>query len=280
MNNLNQQSILITGGKGQLATELKILLPNAIYVDIDELDITNEVAVNEFVTTKNIECIVNCAAYTAVDRAEEEEDLAYKVNALGPKNLAKTNCKLIHVSTDYVFDGNNCTPYKPSDFTKPLSAYGRTKLEGENAVLECSDNVVIIRTAWLYSSYGNNFVKTMIRLGNEREEVRVVNDQVGTPTYAADLAKAIIQILPQLKPSVKGVYHFTNEGVCSWYDFAYAIMKEMKIDCIVTPVCSAEFPTTAHRPNYSVLDKNLIKNTFNINIPHWTESLKKCLKQF
>lgn len=277
---INESAVLVTGANGQLGTEIRALLPNAVYVDVDVLDITDEEAVNAFVRKNNIEIIINCAAYTAVDRAEDEEELAFKVNATGPEILAKTHCKLIHVSTDYVFDGNSCLPYKPSDATCPLSAYGRTKLAGEKAVLANSDTAVIIRTAWLYSSHGNNFVKTMLRLGKEREAITVVNDQIGSPTFAGDLASAIVKIIPQLTSSVKGVYHYTNEGVCSWYDFSYVIIHEANLSCLVKPVPSSAYPTKAHRPNYSVLDKSAIKETFGIEIPHWTESLKKCLKQF
>lgn len=279
-NAINESAILVTGANGQLGTEIKALLPDAIYVDVDVLDITNEDAVQSFVKMNNIELIVNCAAYTAVDKAEDEEDSAYKVNALGPEILAKTQCKLIHVSTDYVFDGNSCIPYKASDATNPLSAYGRTKLAGERAVMANSDICVVIRTAWLYSSHGNNFVKTMLRLGKERDQIQVVNDQVGSPTFAGDLADAIVRIIPQVNSSVKGIYHYTNEGVCSWYDFSYTIIHEANLHCFVKPVPSSAYPTKAHRPNYSVLDKSSIKETFGIEIPHWTESLKKCLKQF
>lgn len=277
---IDEKTVLVTGANGQLGTEIRALLPNAVYVDLDVLDITDEDAVNAFVRENNIDIIVNCAAYTAVDRAEDEEDLAFRVNAAGPEILAKTHCRLIHVSTDYVFDGNSCVPYKTSDATSPLSAYGRTKLAGEKAVLANSDTAVIIRTAWLYSSHGNNFVKTMLRLGKEREAITVVNDQIGSPTFAGDLASAIVKIIPQLTSSVKGIYHYTNEGVCSWYDFSYAIIHEANLSCLVKPVPSSAYPTKAHRPNYSVLDKTAIKETFVIEIPHWTESLKKCLKQF
>ncbi|WP_019003535.1 dTDP-4-dehydrorhamnose reductase [Succinimonas amylolytica] len=281
MNNvINEASVLVTGGNGQLATELKKILSKAVFVDVDVLDITDLSAVLSYVKSHGIEIIVNCAAYTAVDKAEDEEDFAYKVNAIGPENLAKTKCKLIHVSTDYVFDGNGCVPYKTTDNTNPLSAYGRTKLAGEKAVMSNSDTAIIIRTAWLYSSQGNNFVKTMIRLGKERDVLNVVNDQIGSPTFAGDLAKAIVKIIPQLNPTVKGIYHYTNEGVCSWYDFAHAIITNENIECSVNPVSSEQYPTKAHRPSYSVLDKSLIKKTFGVEVPYWMESLKKCLKQF
>ena len=275
-----KDSLLVTGSNGQLGTELKKLLPDAVFTDAAELDITDAGAVRVFVRENQIETIINCAAYTAVDKAEDEEDLAYRINALGPENLAKTGCRLVHISTDYVFNGKSCVPYEPSHETTPLSAYGRTKLAGERLVLENNSRAVIIRTAWLYSSHGNNFVKTMRRLGENRDCVNVVNDQVGTPTFAGDLAAAITAIIPQINEETAGVYHYTNEGVCSWYDFAYEIMDLSGYPCRVLPISSSEYPAKAHRPSYSVLDKSLIKKVFRIKIPYWKESLKKCLSQF
>ncbi|MGN1393372.1 MAG: dTDP-4-dehydrorhamnose reductase [Succinivibrionaceae bacterium] len=272
--------ILVTGGNGQLGSELKKLLPDAIYTDVQELDITNLEEVLSFVKEKEIYTIINCAAYTAVDKAEDEEELAYKINAEGPLNLAKTGCKLIHVSTDYVFNGKGHTPYETNFETDPVSAYGRTKLAGEKAVSTNSKVFAIIRTAWLYSSYGNNFVKTMRRLGETKSEIGVISDQIGTPTFAGDLAEAIVAMLPQLNGSNSGVYHYTNEGVCSWYDFAHEIMELSNLNCYVKPLRTEEYPTKATRPSYSVLDKTSIKKTFNITIPHWKDSLKKCLLQF
>ncbi len=272
--------ILVTGSNGQLGSELKILLPDAVFTDSAELDITDLTAVINFVQTNNINTIINCAAYTAVDKAEDEPELAAKVNAIGPENLAKTGCKLIHISTDYVFDGCGHKPYLPDDTTAPISVYGKTKLAGEQAVLLLSKEAIIIRTAWLYSSFGNNFVKTMRRLGTERESLNVVADQIGTPTYAKDLAEAIVSILPQVNEQNKGVYHYTNEGVCSWYDFAHEIMELSELKCKVCPIPSSSYPTKAKRPFYSVLDKSKIKQTFNITIPHWKEVLVQCLKQF
>ncbi len=272
--------ILVTGGNGQLGSELKNLLPDAVFTDFSDLDITNFNAVMDFVKNNNIDTIINCAAYTAVDKAEDEPELAAKVNTVGPENLAKTGCKLIHVSTDYVFDGCGHQPYQPDDEANPVSIYGKTKLAGEQAVLLSAKEVVIIRTAWLYSSFGNNFVKTMRRLGAERESLNVVADQIGTPTYARDLAEAIVAVLPQLNEQNKGVYHYTNEGVCSWYDFAHEIMELSGLKCKVCPIPSSAYPTKATRPFYSVLDKSKIKSTFGIEIPHWKESLQKCLKQF
>lgn len=272
--------ILVTGSNGQLGTELRRIIPEAVYVDVNELDITDSEAVTSFVRENKISAVVNCAAYTAVDRAEDEEDLAYKVNAEGPYNLAITGCKFVHVSTDYVFDGNGCVPYTPEDIARPISAYGRTKRAGEVLVQNNNARTVIIRTSWLYSSHGDNFVKTMRKLGSSKNAINVVNDQIGTPTYAGDLAEAIVRILPQISEENAGIYHYTNEGVCSWYDFSYEIMAMSGYSCNVIPVSSSEYPTKAHRPHYSVLDKSRIKKVFGIDIPYWKESLKKCLSQF
>ena len=274
-----QERILITGAKGQLGLELTKRLKKAVTADISELDITDLEAVQAFVKKNKIGVIVNAAAYTAVDAAEDDDVTAYKVNVLGPENLAKTGCKIVHISTDYVFDGKGCKPYLPYDETKPLSVYGKTKLKGEQAVLKNAKEAVIIRTAWLYSEYGKNFVKTMIKLGCEKEKIGVVADQIGTPTYAGDLADAIVNILPQINEKIKGVYHFTNEGVCSWFDFATAVMEMAKLKCKVEPLASSAYPTKAVRPFYSVLDKSSIKERFGIQIPYWRESLKKCIKE-
>lgn len=269
---------LITGSNGQLGTELSKLLPEAILTDVNDLDITDEEAVKNYVKKNNINTIINCAAYTAVDKAEDDEQVATKINVDGPRNLALSGASVVHISTDYVFDGSAHKPYQPEDKANPVSVYGRTKLAGETEVLKYAQKAVIIRTAWLYSSYGNNFVKTMLRLGKEKESLNVVADQIGSPTYAADLAAAIVKILPQMSLENKGIYHFTNEGVCSWYDFAHKIMELAGLDCKVNPIPSSAYPTKANRPFYSVLDKNKIKNTFNIEIEHWEDSLKKCLK--
>lgn len=271
---------LITGCNGQLGTELKKRLPDAICADVDTLDITDGVAVDKFVHENNIDLIINCAAYTAVDKAEDDIDLATKINVDGPLNLAKTGAKIIHISTDYVFDGRGYKPYLPDDETNPVSVYGRTKRAGELAVLENASVAVVIRTAWLYSPYGNNFLKTMRRLGAEKESINVVSDQIGTPTYAGDLADAIVQIIPQMTKQTSGVYHFTNMGVCSWYDFATEIMELSGLNCVVNPIKSSEYPTRAVRPFYSVLDKSRIQTVFNIKIQHWKKGLEKCLKQF
>ena len=271
---------LITGSNGQLGSELKKLLPEAEFTDVHELDITDAEAVKDFVSSRKISTIINCAAYTAVDKAEDEPALARRINVDGPANLAASGAKIIHVSTDYVFDGCGHRPYKPEDDASPVSVYGKTKLEGEKKVLECAETAVIIRTAWLYSEFGNNFVKTMRCLGAEKESLNVVSDQIGTPTYAFDLAQAIVNILPQMCSEKRGIYHFTNEGVSSWYDFAVEIMALSGLKCKVLPIPTEAYPTKAKRPFYSVLDKNKIKNTFNLDIPHWKESLKKCLQQF
>ena len=271
---------LITGCNGQLGTELKKRLPDAICADVDMLDITDGVAVQKFVRENNIDLIINCAAYTAVDKAEDDINLATKINVDGPRNLAKTGAKIIHISTDYVFDGVGHVPYSPDDKTNPISVYGKTKRAGELAVLENAPVAVVIRTAWLYSPYGNNFVKTMRRLGTEKESINVVADQIGTPTYAGDLADAIVKIIPQMTHENSGVYHFTNMGVCSWYDFASEIMEMSGLKCVVNPIKSSEYPTRAVRPFYSVLDKSKIQKVFNVKIQHWKKGLEKCLKQF
>ena len=271
---------LITGSRGQLGQELAKLLPDAILTDSDTLDITDAAAVNAFVKEHNIDTIINCAAYTAVDRAEDDADAAYRVNVTGPENLAKSGARIVHISTDYVFDGTGHTPYTPDDETCPVSVYGRTKRAGEQAVLENACAAVIIRTAWLYSPYGNNFVKTMRKLGAEKESINVICDQVGTPTCAADLAAAIVAALQKMHDGMREIYHFTNEGVCSWYDFACAIMELSGLSCHVNPIPTSAYPTRATRPAYSVLSKDKIKQDLNITIPHWREALIKCLKQF
>ncbi|MEN8117269.1 MAG: dTDP-4-dehydrorhamnose reductase [Bacteroidota bacterium] len=282
--------ILVTGAYGQLGNEIKELgnrYPNwkLLFTDVDSLDITNEKSVQTFFSTNKPDAVINCAAYTAVDKSETEQELAEKINALAVKILAgvskKFSAKLIHVSTDYVFNGQACVPYSEEDNVNPQGIYGKTKLLGEQYCREENPDSVIIRTSWLYSAFGNNFVKTMLRLGTEREELNVVFDQVGTPTYAADLAESILKILEiaekDPKKFVPGIYHFSNEGVASWYDFAYAIFGISGVNCNVSPVLSDQFPTPAKRPAYSVLNKSKIKNTFDLKIPHWKESLEVCL---
>ena len=271
---------LVTGANGQLGNELKKRLTGAVFADKSVLDITNANAVQKFVKENNIDLIINCAAYTAVDKAEEDVLQAIKVNIDGPRNLAQTGAKIIHISTDYVFDGYGFKPYTPEDKTNPLSVYGKTKRAGEIAVLENAKVAIIVRTAWLYSPYGNNFVKTMRRLGNEKEYINVVSDQIGTPTYAGDLADVIVKIIPQMNEKNSGIYHFTNTGVCSWYDFAVEIMEKSGLKCVVNPIKSEDYPTCAKRPYYSVLDKSKIQKTFNdIKITHWKQALDRCLKQ-
>ena len=278
---------LVTGAKGQLGTELSKRLPNAICVGHNELDITDEKAVTEFVKSHDIDTIINCAAYTSVDKAEQDIDAATKINITGPANLARAcklvGSKIVHISTDYVFNGNWYIPYKHNDPTSPYGVYGRTKIFGELAVDRfISVPSVIIRTSWLYSQYGNNFVKTMRRLGAERETVSVVDDQIGTPTYAGDLADAIIKIIPQINMKTRGIYHYSNMGVCSWYDFATEIMEMSELKCAVKPISTSEYmakhPNSAPRPYYSVLDKSLIQKTFGIEIDHWKKSLAKCIR--
>lgn len=280
--------ILITGAKGQLGTEMRNILETeipgqTIYTDIQELDLTDAKSVSSFVIKNEITHIVNCAAYTAVDKAEEDKALCAAINIDAVKNIANAadtvGAKVIHISTDYVFDGTAHRPYKESDKVNPISQYGTTKRTGETALIALVPDCIIIRTAWLYSPYGNNFVKTMIRLGKERPTLKVVSDQIGTPTYARDLAKAIYQILTSHQ-WVEGIYHFTDEGACSWYDFTKAIHRIAGIKgCDVIPIPTEDYPTPAARPAYSILDKSRIKATYDISIPHWEESLADCIKR-
>ena len=279
--------ILITGCNGQLGNEMQLLEktnPQHTYfnTDVAELDITDQQAVETFVSENDIEGIVNCAAYTAVDKAEDNQELCRLLNTVAPGYLAAAVGKrggwIIQVSTDYVFDGTKHTPYVETDPVCPNSVYGSTKLDGEESVLKACQNTMIIRTAWLYSTFGNNFVKTMIRLGQEKPELGVIFDQIGTPTYARDLAVAIFAAINQgVKP---GIYHFSNEGVISWYDFTKAIHRIAGIKgCHVRPLHTEEYPTPAARPHYSVLDKTKIKQTYGIEVPYWEESLEECIEQ-
>lgn len=280
-------NVLITGANGQLGNEMRVQALQEskhtyFFTDVNELDICNEQAVLQYVNDNAIDVIVNCAAYTAVDAAEDNKELNDKLNHVAPGYLAKAieqrGGTMIQVSTDYVFDGTCHTPYIEEVDTCPRSAYGNAKLAGEKNVLDHCRNAVVIRTAWLYSIYGNNFVKTMIRLGKERDTLGVIFDQVGTPTYARDLAIAICAIIN--KGAVRGVYHFSNEGVCSWYDFTVAIHRIAGIEnCTVNPIHTADYPTKAARPHYSVLDKTKIKETFGITIPHWEKSLQECIEK-
>jgi len=279
-------NILVTGANGQLGSEItelsKTLEDNFFFTDYDTLDITDCDAIESFVNTNQIDTIINCAAYTAVDKAEEDEEKADKLNHLAVKYLANISkakeIKLIHISTDYVFDGKNYRPYKEEDATNPPSIYGKTKLAGEKAFLEISpQNSLIIRTSWVYSSFGANFVKTMLKYGKEKDELRVIYDQVGTPTYARDLAQLILDITPKIQNSKFKIYHYSNEGVLSWYDFAKEIIKMAKIECEVVPIESFEYPVPAPRPHYSLLNKAKIKKEFDITIPFWKDSLRECL---
>ena len=283
------KTILVTGSDGQLGNEIRKISAefhniSFILTDINDLDITDNKALRLFFTENKVDYIVNCAAYTNVDKAETDYENAEKINAFAVKNLAKISkdykVPLIHISTDYVFEGNSEIPYKESDKTKPQSVYGNTKLLGEKFAAEAHKHI-IIRTSWLYSSFGHNFVKTILRIGKEKDEIKVVSDQIGSPTYAADLAYTILTIIKQSdennKMFVQGIYHYSNEGTCSWYEFAEKIMKQKNLNCKVNPVPSSEYPTPTKRPKYSLLDKSKIKETFNIDIRNWNDSLKKCL---
>ena len=280
-------NILVTGKNGQLGSEIETLSKdydyNFFFTTSKDLDITNYQNVRNFIIDTNIDTIINCAAYTAVDNAEKDEEIANIVNHLAVKNLAilvnEFDLKLIHISTDYVFDGKNFKPYCEDDIPNPNSVYGKTKLDGENAIIEYNlKNSIIIRTSWVYSSFGNNFVKTMLRLGKEKDELGVIFDQVGTPTYARDLAKTILDLVPNIINNKVEIYNYSNEGVLSWYDFAKEIMKMAKIDCTINPIETFQYPTPAKRPHYSLLNKSKIKKDFNITIPYWKDSLDKCLK--
>ena len=281
------KQILVTGCRGQLGNEIQQLAPQYAdtccfhFTDKDELDITDRKAVYQFVEQHAISIVINCAAFTAVDTAEDNAELCDLLNHIAPGYLAEAVASvggtMIQVSTDYVFDGTACRPYREEDHTRPKSVYGRTKLAGEQSVIRQRAGSTVIRTAWLYSTFGNNFVKTMIRLGREREQLGVVFDQIGTPTYARDLARVILLAVD--RGIVPGVYHFSNEGVTSWYDFTKAIHRLAGIDsCQVSPIHTEDYPVPAPRPHYSVLDKSKIKRTYGIDIPWWEDSLKACIK--
>ena len=281
-------NILVTGSNGQLGSEIRELASNYTYnfffTNKNSIDITNKDNLREFCQTNSINVIINCAAYTAVDKAESDIENADLVNRKAVKKLAKIskelNIKLIHISTDYVFDGKNFKPYVEEFQTNPQGVYGKTKLDGENEMRNINpQNSIIIRTSWVYSSFGNNFVKTMLRLGKEKEELGVIFDQVGTPTYAKDLAQTILEIIPKIQNSKLEIYNYSNEGVLSWYDFAKEIMKMAKLNCKINPIETYQYPTPAKRPHYSILNKSKIKTTFNIKIPYWKDSLDECLKR-
>jgi dTDP-4-dehydrorhamnose reductase len=283
-------TILVTGANGQLGSELNIIAAykpyQFIFTDIGELDLTNGSEVNSFFNTQKIDFCINCAAYTAVDKAEKNVEAARAVNVDAVQNLAEActinGTYLFHISTDFVFRGDAHLPLTEESKPDPVSVYGFTKLEGENIALRTNPKTFVIRTSWLYSSFGNNFVKTMIRLGRERSEIGVVVDQIGTPTYAGDLAKAIIDIIDESENSdladMCGLYHFSNNGVASWYDFAKAIFDLKSIDIKLNPIKTEQFPLPASRPAFSVLDKSKIKREFNVEIPYWRDSLKACLE--
>ncbi len=286
--------VLITGSNGQLGQELNALVSKEkdrwrekkfFFTDRNSLDITNKDMLAKFIEINAIDTIVNCAAYTAVDKAEEDVNSAYNVNHVAVKNMAEIakqkNIKLIHVSTDYVFDGTSNTPLVEENICNPQGVYAKSKHAGEEEVIRINpEGAIIIRTSWIYSTFGQNFVHTMLRLGKEREALSVVSDQVGTPTYARDLAAAILNILEHkaiLSKQVE-IFHYSNEGICSWYDFAKEIFDISNVNCIVSPISTEEYPTPAKRPLYSVLNKNKIINTYNLEIPYWKDSLKSCLK--
>ncbi len=285
----SMNNILVTGGNGQLGSELKEIAPNYqdynfLFTDVKDLDITNHTTVAAFIESNNITVIINCAAYTAVDKAESEPELSDAINYLAVANFAQIakdkNIKLIHISTDYVFDGTNHKPYVETDIPNPQSVYGQTKLDGEQAMQQINPaNSVILRTSWVYSKFGNNFVKTMLRLADSRDEISVVADQIGTPTNAADLAEAILTILPKISNETIEVFHYSNEGVCSWYDFAKAIFEIEGLPIKVNPIESSQYPTPAKRPFFSVLNKNKIKKKYKMEVPFWRDALKECLNK-
>jgi dTDP-4-dehydrorhamnose reductase len=282
------KNILITGGDGQLGSALKLASKafldfNIVFTDIAEFDITNQHSVNNFLKENPFDFLINCAAYTAVDKAEEQKELAFRINALGPKNLAKAckahSCQLIHISTDYVFDGKYFVPYTEEMECNPPSIYGQSKLAGEQEICQNNESAIIIRTSWLYSEFGNNFLKTMLKLGTERDELRVIFDQIGTPTYAVDLANMLLILIDKNLPIEKSeIFHFSNEGVISWYDFAKEIMDLAQLKCKIVPIESWEYPLPAPRPYYSVLNKSKIKTTYKLAIPYWKDSLRQCIK--
>lgn len=281
-------SILVTGSNGQLGSELRLLSTQYpeytfTFTDRSSLDLSNLCKMEDFFDQNRYDVIINCAAYTAVDRAELEQELANTINhrfvSILAKLAKKTNAALIHISTDYVFDGTNFRPYVETDPTGPQGVYGKSKCDGEKAILEVAPpKSIILRTSWVYSSFGNNFVKTMLRLGKEKESLGVIFDQVGTPTYARDLAQTILDIIPQIKNQTPEIYHYSNEGAISWYDFSKAIFELTALPCQVTPITTEQYPTPAKRPHYSLLNKTKIKTEFNLTIPYWRDSLKECLK--
>jgi dTDP-4-dehydrorhamnose reductase len=279
--------VLITGCNGQLGSSIKELANNYNfefeYTDKEELDIIDIEALDRFFRNNKKDFIINCAAYTSVDNAESDYENAMRLNCLAAANLAlmsnKYNSKLIHISTDFVFDGAKNTPYTEEDKANPLSVYGESKLAGEETVFQNSNSAIIIRTSWLYSNYGHNFVKTILKYAREKGSLKVVYDQIGAPTYAKDLAKAVLDMLLKIEFNKKILYHYSNEGVASWYDFAKAIVELSNIDCKVEAIETKDYPTPAKRPHYSVMNKSKIKDEFSLDIPYWRDSLKECLNQ-
>ncbi len=279
--------VLVTGKNGQLGQSIEALIQNYpqsdfTFVDRTALDLANSESIECYFNNKTFDVIINCAAYTAVDSAESEPDLANQINHLAVKQLAEIakqqGAVLIHISTDYVFDGTNHKPYIETDPANPQNVYGHTKLEGEQAMQTINPKGAIIRTSWVYSEFGNNFVKTMLRLGQERDSLNVIFDQIGSPTYATDLAKACLAVIARSNSDV-AIYHYSNEGVCSWYDFAKAIFEQSDVECAVNPIETKDYPTPAKRPHYSLMNKAKIKQIFGIEIPYWKDSLKVCLQK-
>ncbi|MCG0144445.1 dTDP-4-dehydrorhamnose reductase [Phocaeicola vulgatus] len=280
-------NVLVTGANGQLGNEMRLMAQNSsyhyIFTDVEELDITDFNAILQTVKEKEIQIIVNCAAYTNVDKAENDFDIANALNNIAVGRLANVakaqNATLIHISTDYVFNGNNHIPYTEDDITDPIGVYGKTKLAGEETIKKVGCNYIILRTAWLYSKWGNNFVKTMQKLTLEKDSLSVIFDQIGSPTYAKDLAHATSLIIERNMLNQQGIYHYSNEGVCSWFDFAKEICELSGHNCNITPIHSQEYPSKVTRPHYSVLDKTKFKETFGIPVPYWKDSLKKCINE-
>ncbi len=284
--------ILVTGGYGQLGRSIHSIAKHYENIEIDftdvsDLNICNIDEIREYIKNKEFKYIVNCAAYTAVDKAEQDQTAARKLNAEAVKNIgivsAENQITVIHISTDYVFDGKQYKPYNEDDLAIPESYYGETKLLGEKFLFENQSKSIVLRTSWLYSEFGNNFVKTMINLGENKEELGIVFDQIGSPTYAVDLGKAILTIIEKVEKDPDlfspGIYHYSNEGVCSWYDFTTNIHQMMGINCKLSPIESKDFPTAAPRPFYSVLNKSKIKSIYNLTVPYWKDSLEECLKK-
>ncbi len=281
-------TILVTGSNGQLGSEIKALARhftgyNFLFTDLEELDVTDNEAIEHFLNHHRADIIINCAAYTAVDRAENEPEPAAHLNTLAPgwlaRQAAKRNALLVHFSTDYVFDGSQTHPYKETDTTNPLSVYGKTKLAGEQAIFQSGARALILRTSWLYSGHGNNFVKTIARLAAERTQLQVIDDQIGTPTYAADLARCVLYLISRFDYQGPAIYHYSNEGVCTWYQFASLIVEILGLPCEVVPVSTKQYRAPAPRPCYSVLDKQLIRSAYGLSIPLWDVSLRMFLPQ-